>query len=346
MSQYIPDVPPANGGVVLYSQDTFAAPGVSVGGISGGSGPSPGGVQSTIANTGDFITLDGRGVVSISSIGFVNISTTNGFSATANNVDILANVGQMNLTSIGNLQLNSGAGDASLAAGDITVNLSGTGGPMAIVAPGGVTIASTLSVLALTGVSSLNGQIPNSGGGSIPPNLSVSTLTCATSLTTGAGAPINCGGQILSDGVITASLGMVVGEGGISILKYGANENVSNPINFFSGTVTTPSTGILSIRKWLWPNEAGQIVPGLGVLANSTVTNSFQPLCCGDMYVNNSDSTGAGTGVVRYVDAVSSMSLAAAGGNVSISTASMSSINGTSWDALVSTVVGLNGGPI
>jgi len=163
-------------------------------------------------------------------------------------------------------------------------------------------------------VSSINGALP---GGNVPANLNVSTLTV-----TGNGDP----------GII------------MNTLPSFASQSVQ--IHFNSLGQDNINSGQLAVAKKDWFGVNGSTIGGLGVFAYSTVIGSFQPVCVGDLYVNNSDGGGNGTGSISYVDAISSLSLTAAGGGVSISSAVVSSINGTNWPALVSTVIGLNGGPI
>ena len=168
-------------------------------------------------------------------------------------------------------------------------------------------------------VSTVNGG--GGGGGAVPANLAVSTLTVA-------------GANVYG------------GPAGVTIDK-NINYNVASlPIFFNNVGQDNISSGQLQILKYLWPGINGETVYGLGVSAFSTVFGSFQPVCCGDLYVNNGDSVGQGTGRITYVDALSTMSLTASGatGNVTISSCVTSTINGTSWPALVSTVIGLNGG--
>jgi len=162
-----------------------------------------------------------------------------------------------------------------------------------------------------------------SGGGAVPANLNVSSLYVA--------------GQYIAGGYTGLTMATSPGSGGLSL-----------PILFNTAGQDNVNSGQLQILKTYWPGVNGETVRGLGVSAFSTVFGSFQPLCCGDLYVNNSDGTGDGTGRITYVDALSTMCLTASGatGNVTISSAVVSTINGTNWPALVSTVIGLNGGPI
>ena len=144
---------------VIPSQDVFLNINTPLSVVSGG-GSSPStiaGVQSTIANTGGYVSLDDRGDVSISSIGSVQISTNTNFRTTAQVVEIFANTGVMNLASLGNMTISAGAGDVVVAGGNSQVTLSGIGGPMTIAAPAGVNITSTLNVPQITGVSTING---------------------------------------------------------------------------------------------------------------------------------------------------------------------------------------------
>jgi hypothetical protein len=159
------------------------------------------------------------------------------------------------------------------------------------------------------------------GGSAVPANLNVSTLFVA--------------GAVIPDGTV-----------GMTIDTNFNFTSLSLPILFNSVGQDNVSSGQLSIRKTFWPGITGETVTGLGVGAFSTVLGSFQPVCCGDLYVNNGDGGGDGTGRITYVDALSTLSLTAAGatGNVTISSCVTSTINGTSWPALVSTVIGLNGG--
>lgn len=160
-----------------------------------------------------------------------------------------------------------------------------------------------------------------SGGGAVPANLAVSTLTVAGALVSG-------------------------GYGGVTIDTNPSLSYASAPIVFNSAGQDNGDAGQLQIKKTGWRGINSENIFGLGVSAFSTVFGSYQPLCCGDLYVNNSDGGGDGSGRITYVDAVSTMSLTAAGatGNVTISSCVTSTINGTSWPALVSTVIGLNGG--
>jgi hypothetical protein len=161
------------------------------------------------------------------------------------------------------------------------------------------------------------------GGGAVPANLVVSTLTVA-------GASV--GG----------------GTAGIIVNTNPNSSSSSLPILFNSAGQDNVNSGQLAIGKTYWPGVTGETVRGFAVYAFSTASGSFQPVCCGDLYVNNSDGGGDGTGRITYVDNLSTLLLTAAGatGNVTISSAVVSSINGTNWPALVSTVIGLNGGPI
>jgi hypothetical protein len=166
--------------------------------------------------------------------------------------------------------------------------------------------------------------IGSGGGGAVPANLNVSSLYVA--------------GESIVGGIQ-----------GITINSLFNVPSSSLPILFNDGNGNdNVSTGQLAIAKSTWPGVTGGNVFGLGVYAFSTVYGSFQPICCGDLYVNNSDTSGDGTGRITYVDALSTMCLTASGatGNVTISSAVVSTINGTNWPALVSTVIGLNGGPI
>jgi len=149
--------------------------------------------------------------------------------------------------------------------------------------------------------------------------------------------------------VSTLTVGGASVGGGTAGIIVDTNPNSSSsslPILFNSAGQDNVNSGQLAIGKTYWPGVTGETVRGLAVYAFSTVSGSFQPVCCGDLYVNNSDGGGDGTGRITYVDALSTMSLTAAGatGNVTISSCVTSSINGTSWTALLSTVVGLNGG--
>ena len=163
--------------------------------------------------------------------------------------------------------------------------------------------------------------VGSGGGGTVSPNLAVSTLIVA-------GGSISGGYNI-----------------GVQINTDPRNSVQSLQILFNNAGADNVNSGQLAISKAYWPDQNASTIFGLGISAFSTVYGSFQPLCCGDLYINNSDSTGNGTGSIKYVDAVSSMSLTAAGGSVSISSLNVSTVNGTSFDALVSTVIGLNGGP-
>jgi hypothetical protein len=162
-----------------------------------------------------------------------------------------------------------------------------------------------------------------SGGGAVPANLNVSSLYVA--------------GQLIPGGNV-----------GMTMALNNYSSDASLPILFNGTGQDNVDSGQLAIGKTFWPGINGGTVRGLGVYAFSTVYGSYQPLVCGDLYVNNTDGSGDGTGRITYVDALSTMCLTAAGatGNVTISSAVVSSINGTNWPALVSTVIGLNGGPI
>ena len=133
---------------------------------------------------------------------------------------------------------------------------------------------------------------------------------------------------------------VTVGGGSLIMTRAFYNLNVSYPILFQSVSNSNTSTGQLAISKFLWPGVNGSgTVSGLGIYANSTINGSFQPICCGDLYINNSDSSGQGTGLVSYVDASSTLKLEASGGPVTVSSVYISSINGIPWSRL-STLIG------
>jgi hypothetical protein len=165
-------------------------------------------------------------------------------------------------------------------------------------------------------------------------------------------APLTVIGSGGGGGVVPADLNVstlkVAGNGqqlGITMLTNPSLSGQSVQILFNNAGQDDVDSGQLAMSKDYWPGVNGSTIRGLGVFANSTIFGSYQPVCCGDLYVNNSDGGGDGTGLLTYVDAVSSLSLTAAGGGVSISSINTSTINGTNWSALVSTVIGLNGGP-
>ena len=128
----------------------------------------------------------------------------------------------------------------------------------------------------------------------------------------------------------------------LNMAPFNFNVQVSWPITFQDINNYNSDQGQLTIRKFRWYDQFGTLIKGLGVVANSTMigNGSFQPTCTGDLYINNDDSTTIGTGKISYVDEVSSICLSADGG-VSMSTASISSINGIDFQALISTVAGL-----
>ena len=187
------------------------------------------------------------------------------------------------------------------------------------------------------------------GGGGGGPNLVVSTLVAYNSVTTSTinvssinGAPVGGGGgpNIVVSSITIADIPSgtnIIGNISCSSLVPGARVTMpangglgyaSYPIFFNDTTHDNPNLGQLALSKNAWTYEAGPI-QGLAVYANSTIgAGSFQPFCCGDLYVNNADNTGLGTGRLKYIDAVSSMQLTAEGGGVIISSLVVSSING------------------
>jgi len=172
--------------------------------------------------------------------------------------------------------------------------------------------------------------------------------TPLTVIGSGGAGPTPTDPNLVVSSLYVAGQYIAGGYTGLTMATIPGNPGGSLPILLNSVGQDNISSGQLSISKVYWPGINGETVRGLGVNGFSTVFGSFQPICCGDLYVNNGDGIGDGTGRITYVDALSTMSLTAAGatGNVTISSAVVSTINGTNWPALVSTVIGLNGGPI
>jgi hypothetical protein len=159
-----------------------------------------------------------------------------------------------------------------------------------------------------------------SGSGSVGPNLSVSSLTVAGAI--------------------------VPGGRGVGIVMDSRNPSVNQSarILFNGAGQDNVNSGQLMVCKSTWLGINSEQVAGFAVESFSTIYGSFQPLVAGDLYVNNSDGDGAGSGRITYVDSVSSMSLAAAGGNVSISSMQTSTINGIPFEYIISTLHGLSPG--
>ena len=160
-------------------------------------------------------------------------------------------------------------------------------------------------------VSSINGAAPGVG-----PNIVVSSITLAD-IPSGINIIGNISCASLTPG---ARLVMAVNP------AYGGP--LSQPILFNDSINNNVAIGQLQLIKQPWNGINGDVVTGLAINALSSMYGSFQPVCCGDLYVNNSDGGGEGTGRLTYIDSVSSMQLAAAGGGVIISSLAVSSING------------------
>jgi hypothetical protein len=160
--------------------------------------------------------------------------------------------------------------------------------------------------------------IGGGGGGPIGPNPTVSSLTVA--------------GQDVAGGTV----GIIMGTDPAAFTQ-------SVPLIFQSGGQSTIQAGEIQLIKSPFLGINSEQVTGLVVQAFSTIYGSCQPLVVGDLYVNNSDTSGAGSGRISYDDNVSSMSLTAAGsGNVNISSVVTSSINGIPFDYIISTLQGLS----
>lgn len=349
MSSYTPAVPSANGGTNAVSQDTFAASGAAVsgaGGGGGGGGSYPANPQfSTIALGQDgfinFSTLTGPTYSTVdpglkASQNTANaitqnypeavVQTTGGGADTysANPFGAGAFVVLTNLTTTN--QVSGVMGNATGTPGNIDIvtynNNTNTTGD-AFISLKGLTSVSSLTV------SSINGQIPGGGTYSYPANVQFSTITMDPA--TG----------YISTAYLSASGNGSYGPSIILPTAPGA-ANTSFSLAFHSAGQDSVGPGQLIIGKTGWPGVTGSGVEGLGVYAYSTIFGSFQPVCCGDLYINNGDGAGNGTGLVSYVDSVSSLKLEAAGGSVTASSMSISSINNVNFMALVSTVAGLS----
>jgi hypothetical protein len=197
-------------------------------------------------------------------------------------------------------------------------------------------------------VSSINGAPVGGGGGG--PNLVVSTLQAYNSVTTSTinvssinGAPVGGGGggpNIVVSSITIADIPSgtnIIGNISCSSLTPGSrlvmavNPDIvgySHQILFEDSIYNSQNIGRLAISKASWNGINGENVNGLSVYANSTIYGAFQPVICGDLYINNSDGGGDGTGRLSYIDSVSSLQLASAGGGVIISSLAVSSING------------------
>lgn len=204
----------------------------------------------------------------------------------------------------------NGTGRISYIDSVSSMNLEAAGGPITI---------STLSV------SSINGTSINAFGGTSVPDAQFSSIT------------MNVNGYMSTGNVTVTSLG-----GNTPGMTFATRPTVptgSCPIVFNSAGQESIDEGQLAVAKSSWIGVDSAPVSGLGVFAFSTILGSFQPVCCGDLYINNSDSGGFGTGLMSYVDSLSTLKLEAAGGPVTVSTLSVSSIGGISWDR-ISTVIG------
>lgn len=194
MSSYTPAVPSANGGTNAVSQDTFAAVGAAVSGSGGGGGGSTNPVFNnvTIAQNGNiyFSTVTtptyGGGLPGITADQYLtNAITEQSGEAVACTTSVASSFGT-NLnpfaagmftvaTYISNTnQVSATMGNRTGAPGNIDIvtydNVNHLGGAGLINLVGFTTISSL-------SVSSINGQVPGTGGGPAVPNAQFSSIT-------------------------------------------------------------------------------------------------------------------------------------------------------------------------
>jgi hypothetical protein len=166
------------------------------------------------------------------------------------------------------------------------------------------------SVSTLIDVSSINGAVYPPAAGSVPANLTVSSL-----LVNG----------ILPD-AITVAQGSSAGFSGAILFNSGGQDNVA------AGQLAMNKANMNSVSK---PANAF----GMTISAYSTILGSYQPLGVSDMYIYSIENDG--TNLAYMIESkntpVSSLNLQAPNVNIS-SLIGVSSINGINW-AAISTLV-------
>ena len=288
------------GPVVITSQDTYANATSPLSVVSGGGGGGGGGPNLVVS------TLTAKDTITCNILYASTAVSVSANSALNLNNDIQGQSAIMNIGLFGlpGIQMY---GDTTTSSLKITAQIATPGNPNRYM---------PLNVGSLINVSSINGAAPGGSGGG--PNIVVSSIALAD-IPSGTNIIGNISCSSLTPG---ARLTMAFNA------DYGATSPLSHPILFNDYINNNIGIGQLQILKRPWSGINGENITGLAINAYSSITGAFQPLCCGDLYVNNSDGGGDGTGRLTYIDSVSSMQLAAAGGGVIISSLAVSSING------------------